>query len=130
MVLNRKVFLYSFLKTFFSGSRYPQATIEQYALSDTDDTATMIIPPNGKPSSPGASIHFTLNESPLARVEEVKTISLDSYCSSKGLKPTLIKIDVEGHELKVIEGSLKTLALFKPKIILECEALQVRREGG
>ncbi len=120
-------FLYQFLKNYFSGSQYPQVTIEPHALSDKEETVTMIIPENGKDSSPGASIHFTLQDNPTAKSAEVKTITLDSYCSSNNLKPDLIKIDVEGHELKVIKGGLKTLATHKPKIILECEAQQVSR---
>jgi FkbM family methyltransferase len=121
-----QTFLYRFLKDYFSG--YPQVTIEQYALSDKEETATMIIPYNGKDSSPGASIHFTLDDSPMARAETVTTITLDNYCAKHSLQPALIKIDVEGHELKVIKGGLKTLAMYKPKIILECEALQVGRD--
>ena len=124
-----QTFLYRFLKDYFSGSKYPQVTIEQYALSDKEENATMIIPYNGKDSSPGASIHFTLEDSPMARAETVTTVTLDSYCALHNLQPALIKIDVEGHELKVIKGSLKTLGMYKPKIILECEGLQVGRDS-
>jgi FkbM family methyltransferase len=120
-------FLYFFLKDFFSVDKYSQVTIESFALSDKEGLTTMIIPENGKSSAPGASIHFTLEDSPSAKVEPVKTMTLDQYCTLNNLKPTLIKIDVEGHELKVIEGGLQTLALYKPKLILECEALQVGR---
>jgi FkbM family methyltransferase len=120
-------FLYTFLSSFFNSSKYPQVTIERYALSDKEATTSMIIPDNGKASAPGASIHFTLKDLPSAKSEEVQTISLDNYCSIHNLKPALIKIDVEGHELTVIKGALKTLTTYKPKIIIECEALQVGR---
>ena len=119
--------LYHFLKEYFSPRKYPQVTIEQYALSNTEETVTMIIPDGGKPSSPGASIHFTLQDNPTARTQNVETITLDKYCDINGLAPALMKIDVEGHELDVIKGGLKTLAKYKPKIILECEAMQVSR---
>jgi len=122
-------FLYFFLKTFYSEKKYLQVTIEPYALSDKEETATMIIPENGKSSSPGASIHFTLQDSPSARLEKVQTTTLDNYCILNKVKPALIKIDVEGHELKVIKGAFKTLETYKPKIILECEALQVGRSN-
>ncbi len=122
-------FLHFFLKSFFSTKKYLQVTIESYALSDKEETATMIIPENGKPSSPGASIHFTLHDSPFARLEKVQTTTLDNYCRLNNVIPALIKIDVEGHELKVIKGGLKTLRTYKPKIILECEALQVGRSN-
>lgn len=48
-------------------------------------------------------------------VEEVKTIRLDDYF--KGLKaPNYAKIDVDGHELEVIMGGMKTL--MKTKFIM------------
>lgn len=122
-------FLFHFLKDFYR-NKFPQVVIERYALSDKDETVQMIIPENnGKTSSPGASIHFKLEDSPTARLENVQTITLDNYCVLNNLKPDLIKIDVEGHELKVIKGGLNTLANFKPKIILECEAQQVGRNA-
>ena len=46
---------------------------------------------------------------------EVKTIVLDSL----GVKPDLIKIDVEGFEDVVLEGASKILAQDRPYIILE-----------
>ena len=42
-------------------------------------------------------------------------ITLDSL----KIKTDLIKIDVEGHELEVIEGALNTIEHFKPIIIIE-----------
>jgi FkbM family methyltransferase len=120
-------FLYLFLRKYFSRTRFPQVNIEPYALSDKDEYATMIIPNSNRPSSPGASIHFSPKDNPGARAVQVQTISLNTYCTSNHLTPNLIKIDVEGHELKVIQGGLKTLRDCKPKIILECEALQVGR---
>ena len=120
-------YLYHFLRAYFSSRNYPQVRVEQYALSDTHATVQMIIPDSGKPSSPGASIHFTLKDNPTARTEDVITTTLDQYCAVNDLAPALMKIDVEGHELKVIKGGLNVLAKYKPKIILECEALQVSR---
>ena len=49
-----------------------------------------------------------------------KQYSIDSYIRSKPRSiPTLIKIDVEGGELEVIEGALQTLADSRPDLILE-----------
>ncbi len=123
-------YLYQFLKSFYSAKKFSQVTIESFALSDKSDSVTMIIPENGKKSSPGASIHFTLNENPTARTEKVFTVSLDDYCEQNALKPSLIKIDVEGHELKVIKGGINTFAKYKPKIILECESGQVGKQAA
>ena len=48
----------------------------------------------------------------------VKTKTLDSVVSDDN-NPSLIKIDVEGHEVEVLEGGRKTLAKIKPLLIVE-----------
>jgi len=48
----------------------------------------------------------------------VRTESLDA-CLPEGYVPALIKIDVEGAELQVFEGAIKTILKYKPVIIFE-----------
>ncbi|QRF75009.1 Hexuronic acid methyltransferase AglP [Thermoplasmatales archaeon] len=50
------------------------------------------------------------------KIEEVSTVTLDSFYD-KG--PTLMKIDVEGFELDVLNGAKQILKDFRPRIILE-----------
>lgn len=45
----------------------------------------------------------------------VKRVTLDSL----NLNPDLIKIDVEGDEFKVLQGSVETLKKYKPVLIVE-----------
>ena len=40
----------------------------------------------------------------------VDTTTLDAYCESRGLRPSVIKVDVEGAELDVLRGGRRTLA--------------------
>jgi hypothetical protein len=42
--------------------------------------------------------------------------------------PEIIKIDVEGFELKVLCGAEKTIETYMPKIIIETRSLELRRE--
>ena len=49
---------------------------------------------------------------------EVKTSTMDQVLDST-LWPSLIKIDVEGHELAVLKGGIDTLSKYKPLIIIE-----------
>lgn len=44
-----------------------------------------------------------------AREVLCKTTTLDAFCASRDLRPSLIKIDVEGAELMVVQGGQKTL---------------------
>lgn len=46
--------------------------------------------------------------------------SLDQWVKNTGLKKIdLIKLDVDGYEVKVLKGGMNTLREFKPKMILE-----------
>ena len=53
-----------------------------------------------------------------SRLIEVRRTMLDSYCTPESI-PALIKIDVEGHEPEVLQGSAQCLQDHKPILILE-----------
>ncbi len=53
-----------------------------------------------------------------ARIE-VSCVSLDWYCASHGLQPSLIKIDAEGAEEFVIAGARETIARHRPLMVVE-----------
>ena len=55
-------------------------------------------------------------------VVERQTIKLDDFLSSEGGLPNLIKIDVEGYELKVMLGLEKTIEASRCKIVCEMHA--------
>jgi len=50
---------------------------------------------------------------------QVPTRRLDDYVAELGRIPTLIKIDVEGAELSVLEGAQNTLASVRPILLVE-----------
>ncbi len=50
---------------------------------------------------------------------EVQCVDIDSFCHEEQIKPTLIKIDIQGHEIFALEGAINTISKFKPDIILE-----------
>ena len=49
----------------------------------------------------------------------VQASTIDAYCSLKGLRPSGIKIDVEGSEGLVLSGARKTLRECSPWVLLE-----------
>lgn len=95
--------------------------IEKVALSNEFGKATLSIP-----VSSGQKV-FMLGtiepDNPLAGSENVITVDvekkrLDDYQLEK---VGFIKIDVEGHELAVLQGSRKTLARYLPSLLIEAE---------
>ncbi len=50
---------------------------------------------------------------------KIRSISIDEIVKKKALNPKLIKIDVEGAELNVLEGMKNVLKLNKPTLMIE-----------
>jgi len=48
----------------------------------------------------------------------IKTTSIDDFVEKNNLNPGLIKLDVEGNELEVINGALNTIKKFKPVLLI------------
>ena len=48
--------------------------------------------------------------------------TLDQFFTGDRKAPNFIKIDVEGHELAVLEGAQRTLERYRPTLLVECEA--------
>jgi FkbM family methyltransferase len=53
----------------------------------------------------------------------------DELCASLNFEPDVIKIDVEGHELKVLKGLRQTLSRNRPMLFLEVHPGRIREEG-
>lgn len=67
---------------------------------------------------PQNNLSFGRLKNALYGVQEVEVIDLDGYVQSRGLKPTFLKIDVEGYEAEVLKGA-KEILKTTPKIALE-----------
>jgi FkbM family methyltransferase len=62
---------------------------------------------------------------------QVATTSVDDYLvQHPGLKPDVLKLDVEGHEIKVIEGMRETLARLRPTVLCELHRTNVEVEAA
>lgn len=62
--------------------------------------------------------------------EQVESIAIDPWAATNGIEPTLIKIDVEGAEMEVLEGMQAILAKCKPVIFIEIIAGQLASFGS
>lgn len=56
----------------------------------------------------------------------VPSTTLDEYIFSKGMEPTIIKIDVEGHEINVLRGMKRVIEIYRPKIIIEIHPISFK----
>jgi FkbM family methyltransferase len=108
------------LAAVFNGKR---GRIEPFAVSSTHAKVTMRLPYGHDDSREyGRSTiepNNPLTSKVVARVEEieVETRTIDSYTWSD---VGFIKIDVEGHELSVLDGAVATLASHRPTMLIEC----------
>lgn len=92
--------------------------IHRIALSDKAGAAQLHVPvdPNGEVHDASGTLEGDRHPG-AARAETVETRPLDAY----GLAPAFIKIDVEGHESKVIQGARSTIAKHRPVLLVEIE---------
>ncbi|RME61462.1 MAG: FkbM family methyltransferase [Candidatus Dadabacteria bacterium] len=58
---------------------------------------------------------------------KVETTSIDYFCKENFYIPDFIKVDVEGAENLVFEGSLEILEKIKPTFFFECSFLSTQR---
>jgi FkbM family methyltransferase len=61
---------------------------------------------------------------------DIDCISGDDICFERTIAPDIIKIDVEGAELMVLEGLRQTIANNRPTIFLETHASKLRNNIG
>ena len=71
--------------------------------------------------SSGISRLATASEAPGTLVRDVASTSIDDYCDEHRVRPTVIKIDVEGAELAALAGARRTIAAAGPRLQLFVE---------
>jgi FkbM family methyltransferase len=121
----------AYLREAFSAMRYDNVEIVPMALSDKAGQMPLYMP--------NESTHYatleTRGEERGARNENsssglyaacstltVDVTTLDEFFSDPARRPpNFLKIDVEGHELSVLQGGKRTLEMHRPTILVECE---------
>lgn len=88
----------------------PGITLHQFGLGDQNTKTSLFS--NSAGSGLASVYHRKLDhyDVQMNEQEEVELKTLDSFCESQGINHIhFLKLDVEGHEKKVIEGSLRML---------------------
>jgi FkbM family methyltransferase len=105
--------------TIFEGAVSNQAGAVQIAY----------IPGREEYSSLGAIVHpSATGENHLTM--SVPSLSLDELVVQHSLRPSFIKMDVEGAEFLVLDGSHKTLETYRPLILAELSDLLLKSKGS
>jgi FkbM family methyltransferase len=92
--------------------------VRDCALSNRSGAGLLNVP--GETSSPGASLHRVANTVGPTRQLECRVDTLDHKMENER-RVSLLKVDVEGHELQVFQGGAKTLSRDGPVLLFECE---------
>jgi len=93
--------------------------VEWLALSSKEGELELHVPKGGP--SPGATLETRGTEG--FDTVKVPVTTLDLYDAAQDLgRVSLIKVDVEGHELEFFKGGETVLRRDKPILIFECEA--------
>ncbi len=64
------------------------------------------------------------------RSSEIMLTSVDAFSETASVSPDLIKIDVDGYELKVLKGARRTLLEKRPILLLELHTDKKQRIGA
>jgi len=111
---------HNMLRAVFQGRR---GRIEPFAVSHVRGTAVLRMPYDqaGGPQFGRSTINRenSLTHELVARVEEieVETRRIDDYALT-GVG--FIKVDVEGHEVAVLDGAERTITEQRPNLLIEC----------
>ncbi len=107
------------LATYLSRAKPANGDVFRIALSNTQGSATLMLPRGyNELGSLEEQTRAQWDSSGSIETHEIKTATLDSF-DFTGV--ALIKIDVEGHELAVLEGAARTLERWHPTIVIEIE---------
>jgi FkbM family methyltransferase len=107
-------------------NRLTQVAIVACALADAPGIVSFLAPDADDPSS--ASGHIVSAENETAASIRVETGTLDALVEQKKLdRVDLIKVDAEGFEWPVLQGSERTITRFRPYIIFEFDEAYAAR---
>lgn len=98
-------------------------TLLPFGFSDKENTLEIKI------DASTATMHMPEQDAYL-KTEQIKLVTLDSYIKDNKVdKLDFIKVDIDGHEPKFLNGAEQTISKFKPYILLEINPLNYYLAG-
>ena len=98
--------------------------VGHYALSNKSGQLLM----DARPMSSLARI-CSNEEAPRHGLVKVEATTLDEFFKAKSEQPDIVKIDVEGHEDRVVEGGERTLGNRQTTVVIELHCELLKRFG-
>ena len=103
-------------------------TIEPLGLMDKE-SVELFYANRGSYSWNSTFIREFADDGSRAQAVEIKTTTLDRYCEETHCRPALLKIDTEGSEFLVLNGSRRTLEAARPHLIIEFNPISAKSAG-
>ena len=96
-------------------------------LVGSDNTNDHTFYESNEPS--GMNSIIKIREKNIVRTKKVESISVDYFCRENKIKPDLIKVDIEGGEIKMLEGATEVIKKFRPIIFLSYHPIHIEKLG-
>ena len=113
-------YAFSKLRKNFKLNGFKNIVLEQIALSDVNEEKQILRASSPETMPFKASWDLKTGHARSISLDRIKFEKLDSYILRNGIdKLDLIKIDVDGYELKVLRGGIDTIEKHKPIMIVE-----------
>lgn len=99
-------------------------SVSEFGLSDRNESLTLF---GGGDS---ATLHWVGRDCPVVE-ENIIVMTLDDYVEENEIdRIDFIKVDIDGHEPKFIDGAIKTIERFRPIILMEFMQLALLKAGS
>lgn len=96
-------------------NRFRNVTVNAWALSDREGEGRLFLSPDN------FGDHRMFDFGPPRHSQRVSVKTLDSYDRLAPGRPLLLKLDVQGSELRVLEGARRLLEGHRAEIVMLCE---------
>jgi FkbM family methyltransferase len=114
-----------YLRSVFTAMSYDNVALVPMAVSNTCGQLPLHVP-RGAGETHAASLEARGRpcdgNQQKSTTLEVDVTTLDTFFAQQGRPPSFLKIDVEGHELAVLQGARHILEDHRPVLLIECEA--------
>lgn len=113
-------------------NRFDNVTLNQKGLYDQPGEATLFLPSRaGEMNNSGAASLYTSPAEKEAQVSEaIVLVRLDDYVRAQNItRIDIIKIDIEGAEIKALNGARETIAHLRPLVFMELDRDNLAKAG-